>query len=170
VVGIEGDASLLDGSFKSGPFAPLIANNGTPVGPGNFLKMSHGDQWLMSIRGRVGFAADNWLVYATGGAPWDSRTFNGAIVSPFNIGSIGTGDVNRTDTGWVAGGGVESAPWHNGLLLRAEYLYYSFNGASFAAPCTRCVPGAFDGPGVFTWSNSHFQVARVGISYKWGGP
>jgi opacity protein-like surface antigen len=99
------------------------------------------------------------------------QDFQRRYCRPFNVGSIATGDVNRTDTVWVAGGGVESAPWHNGLLLRAEYLYYAFNGASFIAPCTRCVPGAFDGPGVFTWSNSHFQVARVGISYKWGvGP
>jgi hypothetical protein len=42
----------------------------------------------MSIRGRVGFAANNWLLYATDGAAWDNRTFNGAIVSPFNVGSI----------------------------------------------------------------------------------
>jgi outer membrane immunogenic protein len=169
VVGIEGDVSFLDGAHNAGPVA-TIDNTGVPLptAPGNKLIMSNGQRELFSFRGRVGYAADNWLFYATGGVAFDYRSFNGGITSTANIGSIQTGDVTSFDTGWVAGGGVEWAPWHNGVLVRAEYLYYGFPSKTITAPCTACVPGAFNGPGVFTWSSNNFQVARVGISYKFG--
>jgi len=41
-----------------------------------------------------------------------------------------TGSFNHTATGWVAGGGVEWAPWNNNWIVRAEGLYYSFDGVS----------------------------------------
>jgi hypothetical protein len=55
--------------------------------------------------------------------------------------------------------------------LRAEYLYYGFPSKTATVPTTGINPGfAFAGPGVFTWSNNHYEVARVGLSYKFGGP
>ena len=171
VIGVEGDASALDGSFQRGPVAAVDNTSGLPLVNPNFITMSHSDNWLMSIRGRVGFTADNWLFYGTGGAAWDNRTFTGTWGSGGNVASVSTLDRNRTDLGWVAGAGVEWAPWHNGLMVRAEYLYYSFPSESFVQPCGRCVPGAYDGPGTWTWNGSHLQVVRLGLSYKWGvGP
>lgn len=67
--------------------------------------------WLSTVRGRVGFAFDNFLVYGTGGAA---------------IGEVSTevGGIEDSDTrvGWAAGGGVEAAVTDN-ISIKGEYLY-----------------------------------------------
>jgi outer membrane immunogenic protein len=69
------------------------------------------DNWLASIRGRLGFAAGSTLIYATGGVAF----LNSGNGDPFD----------DTLTGWVAGVGVEHKLRDN-LSLGLEGLYYSF--------------------------------------------
>jgi opacity protein-like surface antigen len=66
------------------------------------------DNWLASIRGRLGFAAGSALIYGTGGVAFiDSDLFD------------------DTQVGWVAGAGVEYKLRQN-LSIGLEGLYYSF--------------------------------------------
>jgi outer membrane immunogenic protein len=68
--------------------------------------------WLTTVRGRVGFALDNFLIYGTGGA----------AIGEVNQ-DLGAG-VEDSDTriGWTAGGGVEAALTDN-ISVKGEYLY-----------------------------------------------
>jgi outer membrane immunogenic protein len=70
------------------------------------------NSWLGTVRGRLGFAADRFMPYVTGGlAVGDIRT---------NVAGFGSG--SSTKAGWTLGGGVEfalAAPW----TAKVEYLY-----------------------------------------------
>jgi opacity protein-like surface antigen len=68
--------------------------------------------WLTTLRGRVGFALDRTLIYATGGRAW-----SGAEVTTSSSVSGGGGPQVVTDHvtigGWTLGGGIEAALWGN---------------------------------------------------------
>src|SRR5262245_55020331 len=57
LLGYEGDTSITNKKGSAFEFAPNATFN-------NEVK----ERWLSTFRGRVGYAKDNWLVYATGGA------------------------------------------------------------------------------------------------------
>jgi outer membrane immunogenic protein len=67
--------------------------------------------WLSTVRGRVGYAFDNFLVYGTGGAAIGEATVNDGITED-----------SDTRVGWAAGGGVEAALTDN-ISIKGEYLY-----------------------------------------------
>jgi outer membrane immunogenic protein len=67
--------------------------------------------WLSTVRGRVGFALDNFLIYGTGGAAIGEVTY-------FD----GVDEDSDTRVGWTAGGGVEAALTDN-ISIKGEYLY-----------------------------------------------
>jgi len=110
VYGLEGDGDWtgLRGTFANCPFA--------------FCKTR--SDFLATARGRVGFAADRLLPYLTGGlAVGDIR----ATVPDL------TG-IDKTKTGWTAGGGLEFALSGN-WTAKAEYLYVDLGKAGCAALC-----------------------------------
>ncbi len=91
--------------------------------------------YIATLRGRVGYAAGNWLTYVTGGFAWNE--------SHFFRDDAATGDEehrSRVRPGWTAGGGVEYA-FQRGWSARLEYLYTRFgtanvmfsNGATYAS-------------------------------------
>ncbi len=136
VVGLEGD---VDGtSFSKSAYAPGIATSfGTRIPVEG------------SVRGRVGYAWDRTLFYATGGAAFADiqHSVNGGI-TPFYSGSTGR-------VGWTVGGGVEYALTNN-WSVRAEYRYSDFgHDTTYIAPAATTV------------SNHVTEHAvRVGFSYK----
>ena len=103
LIGIEGDASWADLTV--------------PAGSGDV-------NWTAALRGRVGW--NPWvttMVYFTGGAAWSTVSIPGLDTLP----------ATQTKSGWVAGGGVEWAPWGGNWLFRAEYLNYNFTGPLLGA-------------------------------------
>jgi outer membrane immunogenic protein len=68
--------------------------------------------WLSTVRGRVGFALDNFLIYGTGGAAIGEVSYDDGIAI----------DDSDTRVGWTAGGGVEAAVTDN-ISIKGEYLY-----------------------------------------------
>jgi outer membrane immunogenic protein len=82
--------------------------------------------WLGTVRGRVGYASGDLLVYATGGLAYgkvkESFSYTASFpgFGPFFTASGGGSD---TQTGWTAGGGAELAidKWWS---LKGEYLFY----------------------------------------------
>lgn len=75
--------------------------------------------WTTHARGRVGYAANDWLFYVAGGFALADLDFQeGAITTTQVI----TGGKYY---GWSVGGGVEHAFTHN-LVGRVEYLYDDF--------------------------------------------
>ena len=72
--------------------------------------------WIGTLRGRVGYAFDRFLVYATAGGAATQ------LLSTVNVGGIGSASTSNTTGAWTAGGGLEVAITDN-LSARVEYLY-----------------------------------------------
>ena len=126
VFGLEGD---IDWSGMRG--------SGTCGG----LSCSTRNDYLATIRGRLGYAMDRWMPYITGGAA---------------IGNVKTsipafGDTNNTKGGWTLGGGIEASlmgPW----TAKVEYLHVDLGNADTAVSGTSAK---------FT-----SDIIRGGINYK----
>jgi outer membrane immunogenic protein len=85
-----------------------------------------------TARGRIGYVANNWLFYGTGGFAWSDDTFTRTQL--FENNSPPAGDVRTnspTRTGWAAGGGVEYGFAPN-WTARVEYLHVDIGDQSFA--------------------------------------
>jgi high affinity Mn2+ porin len=106
-----------------------------------------------TLRGRVGYTFEHWMIYATGGFAWSLGRF---IQTP--------GVVDETDrvlhlhTGWSAGAGTEVALAPN-WTLRLEYLYLNFGNADVVFPSGATAGSSYD-----------IHTARAGLNYKIGGP
>src|SRR6187200_918056 len=99
VFGAEGD---IDWSNLRGSFASVACPAGCETR----------NNWLATARGRVGYAFDRWMPYATGGLAVGDIEANRALF----------GGVKEANAGWTAGGGVEAAVVGN-LTAKLEYLY-----------------------------------------------
>jgi outer membrane immunogenic protein len=97
VTGIEGDISWsgLDGDGNVGGIPSSVNND-----------------WLGTVRGRLGYNAGRWMPYITGGL----------AVGNIDASVAGFGSSDKTKAGWTIGGGVEAqiaGPWS----AKVEYLY-----------------------------------------------
>lgn len=104
VLGIEGDVDVtsLEGTVASRPGTTYFSSTSRSPVQG-------------SIRGRVGYAFDRVLVYATGGGIW------AGVLNTYHELPIGD-SFSRTRESWTVGGGVEYA-LNNNWSARAEYRY-----------------------------------------------
>ena len=153
--------------------------------------------WFATIRGRLGWAFDRVLVYATAGVAYadnggGNAVFGGVnnggqITAPFyispgaslagsNVGTAFLGAGNkRDDWGWVLGGGVEWA-FTNNLTFKVEGLWVGFDGGN--AVFNDSVVGVtntgapINANGVIGLGgnndNGDVFIARVGLNYKFG--
>jgi outer membrane immunogenic protein len=155
VVGIEGDWT---GMRAGGAF-----NQNWPI-PGSTTSMSSEVEWALSLRGRLGYLIwPNLLAYGTGGAAWGNVQYGASAVDTFAGYAAGFSSTNMS-SGWVAGGGLEWAPFSGfGLLFRVEYLYYDFSSAQNV---TAAANGFAVNPSGFSWSDTIVSVARFAMSYK----
>jgi outer membrane immunogenic protein len=160
VAGIEGDWT---GMRATGAYnQPWTSSAGGGIIPGSSAAMNSEVEWAATLRGRLGYLIwPNLMLYGTGGGAWGKIQYAGN----FNDGvaySAGA-QFNNTSSGWVAGGGLEWAPFTGfGLLFRVEYLYYDFSSGQSAIATA---PG-FTTPSGFTWTAPKMSVARFGMSYK----
>lgn len=152
VFGIEGDIGYLDlsGSAVS-PLAITQASGTTVTTEGNLYG---------TIRGRLGYAHNNVLIYGTGGAIF--ANVKGQITDPVFITPIEPSSRTGWQAGWTAGGGLEFgfANWS----LKAEYLYFDLGKDDVFATHV----GADDGHGWDIKTRGH--IARLGLNYRFGAP
>ena len=64
--------------------------------------------WLTTLRPRVGFAANNWLVYVTGGLAVANLKSNFSFTDTF-AGATKLASISKTKAGWTVGVGTEYA-------------------------------------------------------------
>ncbi|MDF0516245.1 porin family protein [Bradyrhizobium yuanmingense] len=102
-----------------------------------------------TVRGRIGWAVNNVLLYGTGGYAWiDNKlsfTALGATISE-----------SKFHSGWTVGAGVEAffAPnWS----VKGEYLYRSLGGETYFS-------------GAVPSGTLNFHTVQVGVNYHFGGP
>ena len=88
-----------------------------------------------TVRGRLGYAVDNVLLYGTGGWAWSSNQFiRTQLTGTLNLATAGTEEaVNKYLSGWTAGGGVAFAFAQNWNVF-AEYRHTSFGSSTVALP------------------------------------
>ncbi len=126
-----------------------VSTLASPSGP-----ESYSETVLMSgtVRGRLGYAAGNWLVYATGGVAWtyDKLSLNQLI--------SGAGEETHLwRLGWTAGAGVET-PFAPHWTARLEYLYTGYGNSSVTFPA---VGQRFD-------SDLSQEEVRLALNYQIG--
>ncbi|MGB9028185.1 MAG: outer membrane protein [Rhodomicrobium sp.] len=141
VAGIDADIS----SGISGKFGPgeLNTPSGSSWNCGSGACVTDVN-WYGTVRGRLGYAFNNVLVYGTGGLAYggvDSRIENSS-----------TYKVSSTNTGWTAGGGVEYmfAPNWSGKI---EYLHIDLGWTPEPLSLK---------------SETEFDVVRAGVNYHVG--
>ncbi len=104
------------------------------------------NSWLGTVRGRLGYAADRWMPYITGGLAYgDIR----ASVPGF-------AGANTTKAGWTLGGGLEFALAGN-WTAKAEYLYVDLGKFDCGTACGAPAPDNVR-------FNSH--IVRAGLNYR----
>jgi outer membrane immunogenic protein len=134
------------------------------------LTQSVSTNWLFTARPRVGWAANNWLFYATGGlAVTDlgtSQTFTDPVLSFFN--ALESINASSTKVGWVAGAGVEYGLSRN-WSVRAEYLHVDFgsvSGTGALVPTAGLIAQGNTAPNPFNHSaNLTADMVRGGVNY-----
>jgi outer membrane immunogenic protein len=134
VLGVEGDIDWAD-------IRGSTAVAGCPA-----TSCTTGDDWLSTIRGRLGYAGDRFMPYVTGGAAFGDIKASGPGLA---------GD-NSTNAGWTAGGGIEFAiagHW----TAKAEYLYVDLGRESCGLSC-----GGAPTQNVSWRAN----IGRVGVNYR----
>jgi len=92
-------------------------------------------QWLASARGRVGWAFDNVLFYATGGVAWTQIKAGANLSDPLDPDVSWSSQTSTNKTGAVAGGGFEYRVTQN-VSVVGELLWYGFGTVSASATNT----------------------------------
>ncbi len=101
--------------------------------------------WLGTSRVRLGYAADRFMPYVTGGAAYGSIKAN----------VPGVGSDSSTKLGWTVGGGAEYAFTPN-WSIKAEYLYVDLGKID----CAAC------GAGAPTTVKFNENIVRGGLNYR----
>ncbi len=116
-----------------------------------------------TLRGRLGYALDNVLLYGTGGWAWSSNQYiRTQLTGTVNLATAGTEEaVNRYLGGWTAGAGVAVAFAQNWNAF-VEYRYTDYASTVIALPFSQLA----------TTSATKVSTLDVGVNYKfnWGAP
>jgi outer membrane immunogenic protein len=134
VYGLEGDADWTD------------LRGAARIAACGMMMCQTKNDYLSTARGRIGFAADRWLPYATAGL----------AVGNIHATAPGFAGIDKTNAGWTAGGGFEFALVGN-WTAKAEYLYVDLGKDGCGVMC-----GLPMGNNVSLTSN----VVRAGINYR----
>src|SRR5580704_4832974 len=165
VGGAEGTFSWSDisGTQVTPSLQPTISENSVST-----------PQWYATATGRAGFAANDFLFYAKGGAAWMGVHYTQNVVA--GIRQSGQTDVD-TRSGFTVGGGVEFGMTEN-LSAKLEYDFldfgtktYNFNNLGFN-PAGSAMGTPLTPNGAAPMSIKSFtQMITVGLNYRfnWAG-
>jgi outer membrane immunogenic protein len=160
VVGVEADFDWLANNKNSANAAV------TPIGP---IQFSANNRWMTTLAARFGVAADNWLFYAKGGGGWVGVS-NPTVTNLATGGSITVSNSN-SNSGWLAGGGIEWGFAPN-WTARLEYDYLGLSSQTRTVtgtipagvgPCPGPASCAFND--TLTQNSRNVQTFTVGLNY-----
>lgn len=155
VLGVEADLSGAD-----------LKTNGEGVSTDGISFKTASIDAIGTLRGRIGYAWNNWLIYGTGGGVWSrvrmSNTQGPCNPDPTCAGGpvpLGTTNSNTINaTGWTAGSGIEVGITPN-WTAKLEYLHMDFATFTAANPS-------------FNRANTDdlkIDVVRLGVNFKFDG-
>lgn len=136
---------VLGPEFDAG-YMNLHGDGVQPGSPGDDTRGKSDSDVFTTLRGRVGFGLNCWLIYATGGAI--GVNYETQVVDDCNIAPCGGSTVNaqRQDFEWgyTVGGGAERM-FGRHWSLKVEYLYFDLDSQGFSG------------------------VTNLGTRYQWSG-
>jgi len=133
VFGVEGDIDVSDIYGSSTTFCPAGCKTS--------------DTWLSTVRGRVGYAADRFMPYITGGGAFGD----------IRASTPGFPAASADKAGWTLGAGIEAA-FATNWTARVEYLYVDLGSFNCGFSC---------GAGLATDKVSFStNILRAGVDYK----
>lgn len=158
VLGLEADFDYLGNNTNS----VTVPGSATP--PYFVAIHKNNDNFLGTVRGRLGYAIDRALIYATGGLAYGGNGGGGSVTyyptsgGPYAYSSSG----HNSDIGYVVGGGLEYA-FTPHWTARAEYLYVDRGNknVTYLAPT-----GAPLGSSFVVNNRNRDNIVRVGLNYK----
>jgi outer membrane immunogenic protein len=168
VLGLEGDLAFADVS----PRAIFV---GTLNDPSAFRQDL---EWFGTARGRVGFAFDQALIYATGGLAFGDVTNSVALLRNTDFAFQHVGRSSDWAVGYTVGAGVEfllpaflgnfsivgRLLGANSVTVKAEYLYFDLGDKNVLV-------NALPGFGINSFT-SNFEtkghIGRLGFNYRFG--
>jgi outer membrane immunogenic protein len=119
-------------------------------------------KWYATATGKLGFAANDLLFYAKGGAAWMHVDYTQDVTAG---GVIAEQIIADTRYGYTAGGGVEYA-FNENFSGRIEYDFLDFGTKNYSfnnlAPVGGPLPVAIK-------SQSHLLTAGMNYRFNWGG-
>ncbi|WP_232628223.1 outer membrane protein [Methylobacterium sp. Leaf118] len=186
VFGIEADAAYTDLQRRRAASATIVGFPGFPGANDVNLDSATRSElsFLGTVRGRVGYAFDRFLIYGTGGFAYGQTQYSSVLTIGTTLGGFASGPTasisggyDRIQTGYAYGGGIEYAlPTDNFLnffrssavTLKVEYLHFDLG--------RRSVIGAYDiipasgtpVPATVTRVRTEGDLVRAGINYKFG--
>jgi outer membrane immunogenic protein len=171
VFGVETDFNYFNpsGSTSAASVYPCCAPSAYAIA------QSVSTSWQFTARPRLGFAANSWLLYATGGLAVTNVSTNWSFSDNFcpvfacGAGATESASASVTKAGWVLGGGVEAGLWGR-WSAKAEYLYMDFGSVSATGTnLTVGTPSVAIPAQVFNHSMAlKTQIVRAGINYRFG--
>jgi outer membrane immunogenic protein len=152
VVGIEADAAYV------GPGSDTVF-----AGPGTIASFHSRTEFVGTVRGRLGYGFNNFLVYGTGGFAYGGVDDSIGIVGPATF----AGNRSTLRTGYAYGGGVAYALpttsfvnflHSSAVTLKAEFIHYDLGSTGMP------VIGA--GTAFVSQIKTQGNLVRAGIDYK----
>ncbi len=152
VAGVEADINYIDRS-----------NGGSSVivipGPNTYnLSVGDSNKYFGTVRGRLGFAFDRALIYATGGWAYGGKI--GGSSATYNSVAMTSSGNGSSNSGWAVGGGVEYAI-SNAWSAKLEYLHVDLGNKTqtlYRASSTT--------QGINISGDNKFDVVRAGLNYR----
>jgi outer membrane immunogenic protein len=152
LLGVDAGANFQTGNFVLGVEGDVAWANisGSEPCPVAIYTCSTDIDWVATLRGRAGVAADAVLLYATAGLAVASVVSD---TDPFTPGAA----FEATYVGWTAGAGVEVAVSDN-VSLKAEYLYTDLGSQTDTDEI-------LGGPGVDVEVPITFHAIKAGVNF-----
>ncbi|KAI96005.1 porin [Rhodomicrobium udaipurense JA643] len=139
-------------NFQSGNFVYGLETDlqaGRITGKSDDYASKESTDWFGTLRGRLGYAFGNTLLYGTGGFAY------GGVNQKLTYADVLFSN-DDTRTGWTAGAGIEykvSGNWS----LKGEYQYVDFGKEDLSSAA-----GTIEGP------ETSFHTAKIGLNYRLG--
>ena len=150
LLGLEADFTFPAYPDLSGQSTGATANFISPsLGPATYMEAM---QASGTVRGRLGYVFNDWLLYGTGGFAW---TRNQQTLTQISSGTTDSPFVSRS--GWVVGAGLE-VPLITNWTAKLEYLYSNFGAKNVGFPTNNEVFRA----------DFALQTVRLGVNYHFG--
>jgi outer membrane immunogenic protein len=189
VAGVEGDFNYLNRrNGGSGVFPAPVDFPGTFDDRTDFtVSRGGGNNWFGTLRGRLGFAFDRAMIFATGGLAFggkgggfgvtqrDYYEINPGAFLVTGVRPLASSGSDSSSVGWALGGGAEYALTQS-MSVKLEYLHVDLGSrsqtfatlASAGAPPNGPPIGATMGAGntITVHQKNNFNLLRAGVNFR----